>query len=77
MKNINVDINPDEIIKELYNMPKEEMEFVRQVADYMYGQFDVPVTLKDYQEIKSDMLISAMYIIGKKAGEQISNQTKK
>lgn len=76
MKNINVHIDYNEILKKFEDMPKEEMDFVYQTADYMYSQFDVPVTLKDHEEIKSNMLIAAMYIIGQEVGKQITEQTK-
>lgn len=65
-KEIKIDLN--KILNDVDNMPQSEVDLILDIADTIYSYLDVPVVMINEKEIKSNMLLIAMYLIGKEAG---------
>jgi len=61
-------INIDKILDEAENIDQKELDQVLDVANCIYNYLDIPVVVLNNRQIKSNLLIVAMYLVGKEIG---------
>lgn len=62
-------ISIDKILDEAENIDQKELNQVFDVANCIYNYLDIPVVVLNNRQIKSNMLIVAMYLVGKEIGK--------
>lgn len=62
-------INIDKILDEAENIDQKELDQVLDVANCIYNYLDIPVVVLNNRQIKSNLLIVAMYLVGKEIGK--------
>lgn len=70
-KHYNIDI--DNILQQVQNLPPSELERITSIANIVYAGLDIPIVVLNSKEIKSNILIAAMYLIGKQEQKEITN----
>lgn len=77
MEEITVHIDYDDILNKINEMSRKEIDWILDVADATLAQLDISDTLENPKQVKHDMLLIAMYLIGEETNRQITEQTKK
>lgn len=62
-------INIDKILDEAENIDQKELDQVLDVANCIYNYLNIPVVVLNNRQIKSNLLIVAMYLVGKEIGK--------
>lgn len=70
-KHFNIDI--DDILQQVYDLPPSELERINNLANFVYAGLDIPIVVLNSREIKSNILIVAMYLIGRQEQKEITN----
>lgn len=68
-KHFNIDI--DDILQQVYDLPPSELERINNLANFVYAGLDIPIVVLNSREIKSNILIAAMYLIGRQEQKEI------
>lgn len=70
-KHFNIDI--DDILQQVYDLPPSELERITSIANIVYAGLDIPIVVLNSREIKSNILIAAMYLIGRQEQKEITS----
>lgn len=64
-----IKININKILDEVGNIGQEELNQVLDIANCIYNYLDIPIVVLNNKQIKSNLLIVAMYLVGKEIGK--------
>ncbi len=69
-----IKINIGKILDEAENIDQKELNQVLDIANCIYNYLDIPVVVLNNKQIKSNLLIVAMYLVGKQIGKAVSDK---